>query len=341
VTAAALAALSAARDGAREVRLWCQHAAIATAHLPAVGLVKLAGAVIVTLALLATARPAERPSAMALPVSAPTIVNAPSEMDRGIRYTWLSHKERGRYVPLAERIAPPAGFRRVATTTDSFADWLRHLPVLPAGSPVKSHKEEVVLAGDHPNLAAVIALQPHAPRLLDATAMMIRLRGEYAWTRAGGLGARFHFDCGDRLSWMAWASGVRPRAEERRVGFRQVLPADTSRASYCAYLETVFYYGSSQSLLDDTRPAEDGRVAIGDVLLLAGSNGHALIVLDVVLHASGEVRALLGQGGTPPQTLHVLQSDAGDPWFGVTDDMTIDLGERGVMRLDDLRHWAD
>jgi len=231
------------------------------------------------------------------------------------------------------------GFSRVEASPDGFGDWLRHLPVAKDGTPVTTARLKLVLAADHPNVAAVIALQPHSERLLSSSNMLIRLRAEYAWTAGRTRGLAFHYTSGHRSSWRAWSDGMRPRVDGRGVVFRRMGMEDASRSSFCGYLETLFRYASSYSLLDDTRQAEDRAIGAGDVLLRPGRPGHALMVLDVVTNTSGEVRVLLGQGGTPAQTFHVLRTDGGCSWFSLTQDGTIDLGKHGVFRMKHLRHW--
>ena len=61
------------------------------------------------------------------------------------------------------------------------------------------------------------------------------------------------------------------------------------------------------------RPAER-RVMPGDVLVVGGNPGHAILVLDVVENKNGERRILLGNGFMPAQEFHVLQGQ-GSPWF--------------------------
>jgi hypothetical protein len=51
--------------------------------------------------------------------------------------------------------------------------------------------------------------------------------------------------------------------------------------------------------------------------------------------------ALLGQGGTPAQTFHVIRPAGGSPWFPIAHSQPIDLGKLGVFHPKDLRHWAN
>jgi len=255
-------------------------------------------------------------------------------------YSWLSAKERRAYTPLVERITAPTGFRRVCVAGGSFADWLRHLPVCPPGTPVTTARRKVVLAGDDPNLAAVIVLQPHVRRLLSGANMMLRLRAEYAWSVGDAGGLAFHYTCGHLASWRAWSAGMRPQIVGRSVRFIQTDIRDASRSSFCGYLETLFRFASSGSLLDDTRPVRDRTIAAGDFFLRTARPAHAVMVLDVATNPAGQVRVLLGAGGRPVQTFHMLREGTGSAWFAVTPGREIRLGREVRFGLDRLRRWS-
>ncbi len=262
-----------------------------------------------------------------------------AEVDRPAQYAWLSARERKSYQPLIDRIPPPAGATRVYAAAGGFADWLRFLPVLPEDAPVMTAKRETILPADHPSLAAVIALQPQTTRTLTASNILIRLRAEYLWATGRAEQAAFHFASGYLSSWHEWAEGHRPMVRGRNVTLSRSAPADSSRTNYCGYMESVFRYGNFDSLWHDTDKAADFSVEGGDVFLRRGRGGHAVMVLDVATDPQGRVAVLLGQGGSPPQTFHVLRGTDGSPWFALSRTAPIDLGPKGQFQLTDLRHW--
>lgn len=278
---------------------------------------------------------------MAIPQSS---YASPAIAEKPRVYAWLSPRNIAKTAPLCERIEPPTGYERLRTAHGSFGDWLRHLPTWPADTPVTTAKRKVVLKPDDKTLAAVIALQPGSARVLDASNMLIRLRAEYLW--AGGVldNVQFHFTSGHVSKWSDWAAGKRPAVKGRKVDFHDERPPDASRDSFCSYLETIFQFSSPYSILDDTRPVEDGSISPGDIFLNpALRKGYALIVLDVA-HETGNasapaVRILLGTGGTPPQTLHVLRAADGSPWFAVSQSHGVTVPGRGVLQFKHLRRW--
>lgn len=254
-------------------------------------------------------------------------------------YAWLTRAQRTGYEPLGDRIAPPDGFRRVMVPDGSFADWLRYLPVLPVGAPVCAAGGRTLLAGDAPELAAVIALAPNT-EALGSAGMMLRLRAEYAWHANRLERLAFHFETGQRMSWQAWASGIRALNGSDGVRFEKTGTESDDRESFCAWMETQLQFTSCASLLDDTRPIGDGTIATGDVFLVNGRKGHAMMVLDVAVSDDGDVAVLLGGGGTPARSLHVLNGDGVSPWIRLSKNSSesFRVGNH-AMGLSDLRRW--
>lgn len=306
---------------------------------PRPSLARILGAMFFLAIVLMTARQARQPDSQpgdVQPAGSPTVR---AEIDRPAQYAWLTAKERKSYQPLIDRFPPPQGFRRVQAAVGSFADWLRFLPVLPEGTPVKTAAREILLPADHPSLAAVIALQPQTPKTLTASNVLVRLRAEYLWAVDRADQAAFHFASGHLSPWREWAEGYRPTVRGREVSLSKGAPADSSRANFCGYLEGVFKYGNFDSLWHDTDKATDAAVEGGDVFLRRGRTGHAVMVLDVATDPQGHVDVLLGQGGSPPQTFHVLRGKDGSPWFPLSRTAPIDVGPKGQFQLTDLRHW--
>jgi len=289
--------------------------------------------------VLMTSRQVRRPETGPGDAHPPQEAPARVEIDRPAQYAWLSAKERKSYQPLADRIPAPTGFTRVPAPIGGFSDWLRFLPVLPEGTPVRNAKKEIAVPADHPSLAAVVALQPQAAKTLNTSNILVRLRAEYLWSTGKTDQAAFHFASGHLSSWREWAEGYRATVKGREVSLSKGAPPDSSRTSYCGYIEGVFKYGNYDSLYHDTETAGDSAVEGGDIFLRRGRAGHAVMVLDVATGPRGQVAVLLGQGGTPPQTFHVLRGKDGSPWFMLSRTAPIDVGSKGTFQLTDLRHW--
>jgi hypothetical protein len=217
---------------------------------------------------------------------------------------------------LAERVAPPPGYRRTAAADGSFAAWLRGMPLREAGSPVRLHDGSAkrYQAGAF----AVVDLDVGARDLQQCADAVIRLRAEYL--RAAGCAERvaFDFTSGHPARWSDWSAGQRPVVSGSRVSWERRAAADSSYASFRRYLDAVFTYAGSLSLARELQPVADpADVRAGDVFIQGGSPGHAVLVADTAKDAQGRTAFLLLQSYMPAQDVHLLQNltDAADPWY--------------------------
>ncbi len=229
-------------------------------------------------------------------------------------YPWLQTGATGG--TLAERIAPPAGFRRVPAPAGSFAAWLRGLPLHPGRPPV--HLFDGRLKGNQAAHHAVVRLDVGARDLQQCADAVMRLRAEFLRDRGCDEDVAFRFTSGDRAAWTDWRRGLRPRIAGNRVTWRAAAAADGSYASFRRYLETVFTYAGSASLAGElTRVDDPARLAAGDVFIQGGFPGHAVLVADVVEDGRGRRAFLLLQSYMPAQEVHVLRNpaDPASPWY--------------------------
>ena len=218
---------------------------------------------------------------------------------------------------LAVRIPPPPGYVRTPEAEGSFAHWLRHLPLQPAGSPVRLHTGALKPRQDvH---AAVLDVDVGARDLQQCADAVMRLRAEYLYARGRISDLRFRFTSGDEAPFTRWAAGERPRVEGRHVRWVQGGRTGTSHEHLRAWLDTVFTYAGTQSLARELRPVDVAQLRAGDVFIQPGAPGHAVLVLDTAVHPRTGARVfLLAQSYMPAQSVHVLRNpgDAAlSPWY--------------------------
>lgn len=202
---------------------------------------------------------------------------------------------------LARRIAPPAGFERVAAADGSFAAWLRGLPLKPAGEPVLTYTGKPKWRQDvH---VAVIDIDVGKRDLQQCADAIMRLRGEWLYGAGRKTDIAFNDTDGKR------------RAFSRQS--RQDYPA------FRKYMDVVFAYAGTYSLDRELKPVAISDMAIGDVFIKGGFPGHAVLVADMAADkATGEKRFLLIQSYMPAQEMHVLKSPKsadGSPWYSTKD----------------------
>ncbi len=198
---------------------------------------------------------------------------------------------------LEERFAPPPGFARVPVEEGSFGAWLRRVPLLPPGSPVLLHTGE-----PKPNQrvhVAVLDFDVGRRDLQQCADAVMRLRAEYLLAAGRAREICFRNVQGDRLRWQGGG-----------------------RAAFRKYLDQVFAYANSASLLRELDPVPgDASIEPGDVFIVpagGGFFGHAVIAMDVAEDGQGRHVFLLAQSYMPAQSIHLLvngREPALDPWY--------------------------
>jgi hypothetical protein len=64
-----------------------------------------------------------------------------------------------------------------------------------------------------------------------------------------------------------------------------------------------------------------------------------VVILDVARNARGEVRALIGEGYTPAQDLHVLRAPGGGAWYRLSQGDSVKTPQWPAFGWGDLRRF--
>jgi Domain of unknown function (4846) len=234
---------------------------------------------------------------------------------------------------LDERFPAPPGFTRDALAPGSFGAWLRALPLAPLGTPVRSFRGQIILPVDHPNLAAVVAIDVGEQDLQQCADSVIRLHAEWLFAR-GRRDQSYRAASGAPMPFARWARGERMVMDGPGFTWATSARADASYPSFRRWLSGVFAFANTGSLARDTEPIAAADLRPGDFVVQAGAPGHAVLVLDLARAADGRRALLLGQGYMPAQSFHVLRPSGSvgreGAWFIV---------EPGAIALD-TPFWA-
>ncbi len=222
-------------------------------------------------------------------------------------YPWPKTEES--YTPLAGRFPPPAGFQRSAVAEGSWKQWLRNLPMRRAGTPVRSRDGAIILPANSTMLAGVVDLDIYPNQ-----------------------------ECAEGvISWPKWKQGYRPHLQGNKLKFRQDAAFNASRENFRRYLEAVFAWCGTISLIKDSNPVPAHDIQAGDFFVQAGSPGHVVLIVDLVRDQRGRMKALLLQGYIPAQLAHILAHGGGNPWFDLVPDQPVDTPRWGAFQWSDLR----
>ncbi len=205
-------------------------------------------------------------------------------------------------IPLYDKsindIKPPESYKRVTAQPNSFAAWLRSVPL-------KKDKAVFLYNGKlKPNQSAqfaVIDIPVGNKDLQQCADAVMRLRAEYLYAQKKYAEIAFMDYTG---KWYKWTKA-------------------SNRQAFENYLQTVFGWCGSASLEKQLKVVSNfNAIKAGDVLVQGGFPGHAMMVVDVVMNENGNKLFMLAQGYQPAQDMHVVVNPVNDklsPWYEVTD----------------------
>ncbi|MEO6254563.1 MAG: DUF4846 domain-containing protein [Ferruginibacter sp.] len=211
----------------------------------------------------------------------------------------------------------PAGFERITTGSGSFGDYLESIGLkeqttvyLYNGKPKQNQTAQYALLN-------ISVGQADLQQCADA---VMRLRAEYLF-------AQNEFD---RIVFY----------DNDRTAYRFSSPF--TKNNFSKYLNRVFGMCGSASLSKQLKPVSSFlEIQAGDVIIRGGFPGHAVIVMDIAVNASGKKIYLLAQSYMPAQDIHVLKNPMNtglSPWYEVNDDEIIQTPEYTFTR-NELKRW--
>jgi hypothetical protein len=210
----------------------------------------------------------------------------------------------------------PNGYTRVPAEKNSFASWLRQVP-LKEDKTVYTYNGQ--LKKNQYAQFAVLNIPVGNKDLQQCADAIMRLRAEYLYQQKQY----------DRIDFMD--------NEQQHYTF-----TGSTRAAFDKYLEKVFAYCGSLSLSRQLKPLGNCHdILPGDVLIKGGSPGHAMLVMDVAVNATGNKIYLLSQSYMPAQDIHIVvnpQDNALSPWYAVNSREQIETPE-WTFKASEFRRW--
>jgi hypothetical protein len=106
-------------------------------------------------------------------------------------------------------------------------------------------------------------------------------------------------------------------------------PSNTYK-DFRAYMELIFTYAGTLSLSKSLHTKKINDMAIGDVFIVGGSPGHAVIVVDMAQNPKGEKIFMLAQSYMPAQETQILRNPSNEnlsPWYEINSDEIIKTPE--------------
>lgn len=246
------------------------------------------------------------------PSPSPSLSPSPSPCLHNSSRTYSWHSSYDALQTICTRIHPPSGYTQIKVPANSFADWLRHLPLKKEGAAVYLHSGRLKPRQDvH---AAVIDIDAGDRDLQQCADAVMRLRGEYLYSQGRYPDLHFNYTSGHTVSFDNWREGYRPEVRGSNVKMVKTSNASSGHASFRKYMDNIFTYAGTLSLTKEMKPVNStSDIMPGDVFIIGGSPGHAMIVVDVAEHNDTKKRVfLIAQSYMPAQDLHVVKNIGND-----------------------------
>lgn len=236
------------------------------------------------------------------------------------------------------RFNTPKDFNRKPAGRDSFADYLQNLPLKAAGSKVKYYDGSIKYKDVY---EAVLEMDIDNKNLQQCADAIIRLRAEYFYSQKAYDKISFTLTNGFRVDYSKWTQGNRVVVKGNQTYWQKSVSPSNNYGDFRKYLNFVFAYAGTLSLSKTLYPKAIKNIDIGDIFIIGGSPGHAVIVVDVAQNTKGERVFLLAQSYMPAQEIQILKNPNDmrlSPWYSanIIDEL---LTPEWTFKVNHLKTW--
>lgn len=243
---------------------------------------------------------------------------------------------------IENRFILPGGFERVVVPSDSFARYLRSLPLKPDGSKVKFYNGST--KNNYGIYDAVVDMDIGTEDLQQCADAIMRLRGEYLFKQRRYNEIHFNFTNGFRVDFSRWVQGDRVIVKGNKAYWAKSASPSHSYRDFRNYMKKIFMYAGTLSLSEELSPVAYKNLKVGDIFIQGGSPGHAVIVVDLAINTnSGKKIYLLAQSYMPAQDIQVLKNPMNknlSPWYELDVNTTIIETPEWTFNSTDLKRFA-
>ena len=239
---------------------------------------------------------------------------------------------------LKSRFNPPPGFERKPFPENSFENFLRNLPLKPAGTKVKYYDGTT----KYPDVCdAVVDMDIGNRDLQQCADAVMRLRGEYFYSQKAFDKISFNLTNGFKADYSEWMKGNRVAVNGNKTWWKKSAAPSNTYRDFRNYMDLIFTYAGSLSLSKSLHHRDIRDISIGDVFIVGGSPGHAVIVVDVAENKKGEKVFMLAQSYMPAQDIEILKNPDDknlSPWYSAYIDVQLSTPQWNFT-VDQLKTW--
>lgn len=211
-------------------------------------------------------------------------------------------------------ITPPNGFTRKSAS--DYGEYLRNLPLKPIGTPVRLYDGSI--KAWQGGAYAVIDMEIGKLDLQQCADAVMRLRAEYLWHSKQYNQIHFNFTSGFKADYPTWANGYRISVRGNDARWYKATEEDYTYATFRKYMNVVFTYAGTASLSRELAVSNITDLKIGDIFIIGGHPGHAMVIVDMADDAFGNKAILVAQSYMPAQDIHIvtnLVDKKTSPWY--------------------------
>lgn len=220
---------------------------------------------------------------------------------------------------LINRVEAPEGFFRKEYEVNSFAHWIRRLPLKEGTPNVQLYNgDDKWNQNAHAYVFDLDVGERDLQQCADAT---MRIRSEYLFHTKQYDKIHFNYTNGALVPYSKWRSGLYPIPKGKTVSWVKKEKCNHSYKSFKTYLIQVFNYAGTHSLSKELTSVPYQDMQIGDILIKGGFPGHAVMIIDMIENDNGEKKYLLAQSYMPAQDFQILKSSYKEsPWYDLNQD---------------------
>ena len=242
---------------------------------------------------------------------------------------------------IKDRYLPIEGYLRVEYSEESFAEFLRNQKLKPYGEKVLYYDgREKSPKGVYDSVFDVDIGNRDLHQCADA---IMLLRAEYLYSQELYDEISFNFVSGFKAEYKKWMNGYKIDVKGNNVEYYKAAEPSNSYEDFRKYMDMVFAYSGTLSLENELISVSIDNMNIGDVFIVGGSPGHAVIVVDMAVNASGEKIFLLAQSYMPAQQTQLLINPMDNdisPWYSLKGKERL-ITPQWTFDLDTLKGWNE
>jgi len=242
---------------------------------------------------------------------------------------------------IKDRYLPPEGYTRVEYEVGSFAEFLRNQKLKPYGEKVLYYDgRKKPSGGIYDSVFDVDIGNRDLHQCADA---IMLLRAEYLYLQGRYDEINFNFVSGFRAEYRKWMEGYRIRVNGNDAEYYKAAEPSNTYEDFRKYMDMVFAYSGTLSLEKELKSISIDNMNIGDVFIVGGSPGHAVIIVDMAVNSHGEKIFLLAQSYMPAQQTQILINPMDEdisPWYSLKGKEKL-ITPQWTFDLDMLKSWND